>query len=214
MKALLGGGAAAICSCTSSYHTDHLYTEHCTTLPRTNIVFMHFTKVFYTQSFNPETLQMLKTHCRQFSSLHRKWASPSHGMSLPEPLPRVTMDSQRETSRTLTIFILRDKAHRPGYLTLFYHCRPLFNSMCLFLHSSSDPFILAQPCFISLRSPKNSTLMAPSLCLRAARQAWEVMALMRTAQLIDLSHQNSLYQGAQGVKWMFAGYKSQALTPK
>lgn len=124
------------------------------------------------------------------------------------------MDSQSETSRTLTIFILGDKAHRPGYLTLFYHCRPFLNSVCLFLHSPRDPLILAHPCFISLRFLKNSTGTAASLCLRAACQAWEVMALKRTAQLIDLSHQNGLYQGAQGVKWMFASYKSHALTPK
>lgn len=117
------------------------------------------------------------------------------------------MDSQSETSRTLTIFILGDKARRPGYLTLFYHCRPFFNSeyMCLSLHPPGDPLILAHPCFISLRFLKNSICMAASLCLQAACQAWEVIALTGTAQLIDLSHWNSLYQGAQGVKWTLAG---------
>lgn len=65
--------------------------------------------------------------CTVSGQVHHR-AGPSHATSLPEPLPTVTMDSQSETSRTLTIFILGDKAHRPGYLTLFYHCRPFFNS--------------------------------------------------------------------------------------
>lgn len=137
---------------------------------------------------------MLKIHCRQFSSLHSKWAGPPHATSLPEPLPRVTMDSQSETSRTLTIFILGDKAQRPGYLTLFYHCRPFFNSeyVCLPLPPPSDPLILAHPCVISLRFLKNSTLTAVLLHLQAACQAWEGMALKRTAQLTEFSHQDSL----------------------
>lgn len=86
--------------------------------------------------------------------------------------------------------------------------------MCLSLHPPSDPLILACPCFISLRFLKNSIHVAASLRLQAACQAGEVMALKRTAQLIDLSHPNSLHPGAQGVKWTLAGQKSQALTPE